>query len=97
MPKVAISTSSVPRARRHQLLVVDRKCCSVLSMALFIEFAVFSVIVVAPTTSTSAGSTGTSDSTESDSLPNSSSAAALSYPIQTGLIGLFSLLGFALA
>lgn len=69
-------------------------------MALLIEFAVFSTLVVVPTANAPVESTGTSGSSATDSaniLPTSSSAAGLSYPIQTGLLGLFSLLGFALA
>lgn len=68
-------------------------------IALLIEFAFLSTIVVVPTASSSP-TTGTSGSSASDSasiLPTSSSAAALSYSVQTGLLGLFSLLGFALA
>jgi len=55
--------------------------------------------VVVPTASTSTtGATGTSDSSDSATiLPTSSNSAALSYSVQTGLLGLFSLLGFALA
>ena len=81
---------------------MDRKYSPFLSIALSIEFAVFSMIVVAPTPTSRTGDspTGTSDSSASDSaniLPTSSSAATLSYTIQTSLLGLFSLLGFALA
>jgi hypothetical protein len=71
------------------------------SIALLIEFAVISTIVVVPTANAPVESTGTSDSSATDTstniLPTSSSAAGLSYPVQTGLLGLFSLLGFALA
>lgn len=72
------------------------------SIALLIEFAVVSaaVVIVTSATTPTTGTTGTSVSSASDSaniLPTSSSAAALSYPIQTGLLGFFSLLGFALA
>lgn len=73
------------------------------SIAFLIEFAVFSATVVLPTASTTptTGTTGASTLSASDSgvsiLPTSSSAAALSYPVQTGLLGLFSLIGFALA
>jgi hypothetical protein len=43
------------------------------------------------------GISGSSASSSASILPTSSSAAALSYSVQTGLLGLFSLLGFALA
>ena len=70
------------------------------SVALLIEFAVFRTINPTASATLTTGTTGTSDSSASDSasiLPTSSSAAGLSYPVQSGLLGLFSLLGFALA
>jgi hypothetical protein len=60
----------------------------------------FSTIVVAPTASAASGTAGASGLSASDGvsiLPTGTSAAALSYSVQTGLLGLFSLLGFALA
>jgi len=56
--------------------------------------------ITSPSASANNGATGTSGSSASDTasiLPTSSSAAALSYTVQTGLLGLFSILGFALA
>ena len=79
------------------------------SIVLLIEFAVFSVTSVLTASNTDASITvstpttdltGTSDSSGSSSasiLPTGSSAAALSYTVQTGLLGFFALLGFVLA
>lgn len=87
---------------RRLIALVDRKYFSFLIHRPLNEFAVFSAAIVIATSATTptTGTTGTSGSSATDSaniLPTSSSAAALSYPVQTGLLGLFSLLGFALA
>jgi hypothetical protein len=55
------------------------------------------VISTASTPSTATGTSGSSASSGASVVPTSSSAAALSYPVQTCFLGLFSLLGFVLA